>query len=225
MNVRAVQLMEKGTAKKQKVVVKKTVTKTTTRYARSKRCAICNFRRLGACIVCVAIIIVAVLGGLVLSYKDPKVSYNDFEFTRFDVEMLPILNIPYKLKVAWDCHFTLDNSDNAFHMSTEPTKVYLKYGKDTTIDEVDLQALELKASSSVIETVSHSRDWEIKDIPNIVSMAADWLAGKDMEYHLMTDLKTKVLFVQKDVKIDCSVIIKGRSLSLKQKMKCDVQYF
>ena len=225
MNVRAVQLMEKGTAKKQKVVVKKTVTKTTTRYARSKRCAICNFRRLGACIVCVAIIIVAVLGGLVLSYKDPKVSYNDFEFTRFDVEMLPILNIPYKLKVAWDCHFTLDNSDNAFHKSTEPTKVYLKYGKDTTIDEVDLQALELKAASSVIETVSHSRDWEIKDIPNIVAMAGDWLAGKDMEYHLMTDLKTKVLFVQKDVKIDCSVIIKGRSLSLKQKMKCDVQYF
>ena len=96
------------------------------------------------------------------------------------------------------------NSENSFQMSTEPTKVYLKYGKDTTIDEVDLQALELKASSSVIETVSHSRDWEIKDIPNIVARAADWLAGKD--WVSMTDLKTKVLFVQKDVKIDCSVL-------------------
>ena len=223
--MRAVQLMEKGTAKKQRVVVKRTVTKTTTRYARSKRCAVCNLRRLAASIACVVIIIVAVLGGLALSYKDPKISYNDFEFTRFDVETIPILNIPYKLKITWDCHFTMDNRENSFQMSTEPTKVYLKYGKDTTIDEVDLQALELKAASSVIETVSHSRDWEIKDIPNIVAMAADWLAGKDMEYHLMTDLKTKVLFVQKDVKIDCSVIVKGRSLSLKQKMKCDVQYF
>ena len=128
MNVRAVQLMEKGTAKKQRVVVKRTVTKTTTRYARSKRCAVCNLRRLAASIACVVIIIVAVLGGLALSYKDPKISYNDFEFTRFDVEMVPILNIPYKLKVTWDCHFTMDNVRTLFKCPTEH-KVYLKYGK------------------------------------------------------------------------------------------------
>ena len=114
--------MEKGTAKKQRVVVKKTVTKTTTRYARSTRCAVCNLRRLAACIACVAIIIVAVLGGLALSYKDPKISYNDFEFTRFDVETLPILNIPYKLKVTWDCHFTMDNSENFFQCQLNPPK-------------------------------------------------------------------------------------------------------
>ena len=116
-------------------------------------------------------------------------------------------------------------------MTTKPTKVYLSYGssddaKDQTIlDVVDLPGMELKAGTSVIETISHTKEWNISDLPSIVTMAVEWLAGKDITYYINTDLDVKVLFIEKKGIIKCNVVVKGLSLSLKQKMECDVQYF
>ena len=230
MNTRAIQLMEKGNAKKQRVIVKRTVV--TKRVGRGKRFSLCSgpctiFRF--ACWICVILIpILLFLVIAALSYKDPKVSYNDFEFTAFEVKTLLL---PYGLKIGWDCHLAIDNTENGFHMATKPTKVYLTYGssddaKDQTIlDVVDLPGMELKAGTSVIETISHTKEWNISDLPSIVTMAVEWLAGKDITYYINTDLDVKVLFIEKKGTIKCNVVVKGLSLSLKQKMECDVQYF
>jgi hypothetical protein len=216
MNARAIQLMEKGTVKKQRVVIKRTVVNRNT--GQGKRFGVCTLQRVFCCAILSAICIASFLLIAALSYRDPKVSYNDFQLTTFD----PSTSV---LKLGWNCHLAIDNSANGFHMTTKPAKIFLNYGEDTNLDVVDLNPIELKAGRTVIETISHTTELSILDIPTFFKIAADWIARKDLEFHLKADLDVKVLFVEKLAKIDCSVVVKGRSLNLKQKMKCDVQYF
>ena len=214
--------MEKGTKKKQRVVIKRTAA---TRKAKS---GFCTLRKIAACACLSFILSLAFLIFSVAFYKDPKVSYNDFEFTSFEVKTF--LTLPVGLKIGWKCHLTVDNTENMYGLKTEATKIFLLYGKNEgddqkNIDTVDFGAVNLKARESVIETIEHTHNWSIKDIPKLVQMGIDWSSGKDLEYHIKTDMPVSVLFVKKLVKIDCSVIVKGGSLKVKQKMKCDVKYF
>lgn len=173
-------------------------------------------------LACLGLVLLGLVGGgvwLALLNKDPTVSFEDFELTKFNPTYT--FGYPTGLTLGYDTRLIIDNSDGFLEVTVAPATIELYYREEKKIDEDEWKGVVIPAKGSVPTVISHEKAWGLTDLPLLGTLLVDWAAtGKDLEFHVKTNLDVSAFLYKRTFKIDCKAVIKGRTLTEKPTMTC-----